>query len=90
MKIVINTCFGGFSVSKKVMKEMGWDSPYDCEDRTDPKLIEIVERLGDEANGEYADLVIVDIPEEATDWHLDNYDGSESIVYVVDGKLFWV
>lgn len=33
-------------------------------------------------------LEVVEIPEEATDWEIDEYDGQESITYVVDGKIY--
>lgn len=46
--------------------------------RTDPDLIAVVEELGDEANGLYAELKIVEIPDNI-DWELDNYDGIETI-----------
>ena len=88
MKVIINDCYGGFSVSEAVMKEMGWESPYDCSDRTDPKLIEVVERLGKDANGGCASLRVVEIPEEATDWRLEEYDGAETVWYVLDGKMY--
>ena len=90
MKIVINTCYGLFSVSEAVMKEMGWESPYDCSDRTDAKLIEIVERLGKDANGTGANLMVVEIPEEATDWRIEEYDGSEDVWYVLNGKMYCI
>lgn len=51
------------------------------------KLIEAVEKFGDAVNGSHSDLIIVDIPDEATDWQLQDYDGIESIIYVVDGKI---
>jgi hypothetical protein len=30
----------------------------------------------------------VAIPDEATDWELDEYDGFERVTYVVGGKLY--
>ena len=87
MKVVINDCFGGFSVSEKAKEMLGWDSVYDCESRDDPELIRVVEQLGEEANGAYANLEIVEIPDEATDWRIFDYDGAESVWYVLDGKM---
>lgn len=55
--------------------------------RTDPDLISVVEELGEKANGAYAEIKIVEIPDKATDWHINKFDGKESIVYSVDGDL---
>ena len=46
--------------------------------RDDPTLVEVVEELGDEANGDYADLVVVDIPDDM-DYVVDDYDGVETL-----------
>jgi len=46
--------------------------------RDDPKLIEIVERLGEESNGNFAKLKIVEIPDDVK-WVIDDYDGMESV-----------
>ena len=46
--------------------------------RTDPILIEVVETLGEKANGEHAKLEIVEIP-DGIEWHIDEYDGIESV-----------
>jgi len=55
--------------------------------RTDPDLISIVEELGEMANGAYAEIKVVDIPDEATDWHISEFDGKELLYYVLDGKF---
>ena len=47
-------------------------------ERDDPVLVEIVERLGSEANGRYSDLKIVEIPDDV-DWEVMEYDGMEHI-----------
>ena len=93
MKVVINRCYGGFSISKKAaeyMAERGSEiakkdlslpseyfHSYDYE-RTDPLLIEAIETLGKEANGDSANLAIIEIPNDM-DWYIDEYDGMESI-----------
>ena len=93
MEIVINECYGGFSLSKEAYEWLGleWDGygfKYsNNEQRTDPKLIECVKTLKEKADGRFANLRVVKIPEEATDWKLDEYDGAESIVCVIDGKI---
>ena len=92
MKVVINKCYGGFSVSEAVYNELGveWDGygylagdwkDYDCGSdilRVDPELVAAVEKLGSAANGSYAELEIVDVPDDAS-WHIEEYDGIERI-----------
>ena len=93
MKIVVNRCYGGFSVSKSVFDELGleWDGygyirndnldidgEYDAY-RADPRLIAAIEKVGvEEASGVHARLEIVDIP-DGIDWEIQEYDGYESI-----------
>lgn len=50
-------------------------------DRSDPVLVDIVERLGEEANGSCADLKIVEIP-DGVQWGVHEYDGVEWIAEV--------
>lgn len=94
MKVVINTCFGGFCVSRELYKELGleWDgygfinnndlgieSGNYLEYRTDPHLIAAIEKLGlEKSSGECADLYIVEIPNNV-DWEITEYDGNESV-----------
>jgi len=47
-------------------------------ERTDSLLIEVVEALGKEANGDCAELKVVDIPDNV-DYEISDYDGIESI-----------
>lgn len=50
-----------------------------CEiERNDPLLIQVIEEMGEEANGKYANLVICEIPDDVK-WEIDEYDGQESI-----------
>ena len=46
--------------------------------RACPILVRIVEELGDAANGECAELAIVEIPNDV-DWEISEYDGNEHI-----------
>lgn len=81
MKVVINRCFGGFGLSKEALEFLGadYDFEYDrYEMRTDAKLIECVEQLGERANGEYSELKIVEVPDDV-DWHIEEYDGMETV-----------
>ena len=48
-------------------------------DRNDPILIQTIEELGEEANGDFSKLAIIEIP-DGVDWEIEEYDGWESIV----------
>lgn len=105
-KIVINACYGGFSLSAEAtrayltLKNIPFEertNKYNeimfCEpggpdwslydliseiDRSDPCLIEIVEILGDVANGMCARLKITELP-SGTRYRIQEYDGLETI-----------
>lgn len=51
---------------------------YSQIERDDPRLIQVVEELGDEANGDCAKLRIVEIP-DGTQWEIDEYNGNEHV-----------
>lgn len=87
MKIVINKKYGGFSLSEAAVRALGLESEYDDIERTDPGLITLVEANPEGTSGYCAKLSVVEIPDTATDWELNEYDGFESITYVVDGKI---
>lgn len=148
MKIVINVCFGGYSLSPKAVKRLAeiqgkecyfyegglskkydliegvpdarsmfcsaftisnekelnsilkksdewhiltdkqkddFNTEYDAislsmnpDDRTDKQLIQVIEELGDEANGSCAKLKIVEIPDDIK-WLISDYDGIEEV-----------
>ena len=87
MKIVTNKCFGGFAVNDNIVKMLNLESRYDLEDdRTNVKLIELIES-GVNVNDNYSDLVVVEIPDDATDYMINEYDGYETVYYVLDGKI---
>ena len=55
---------------------------YDREiPRDDPLLIALVEEMGKDANGNYSDLQIIDIPEGVA-WTIEEYDGNEWVAEV--------
>ena len=56
-----------------------YESWYGEENRNDPDLIEVIERLGDKANGVCADLAIKEIPDGA-DYEITEYDGNEDVM----------
>lgn len=47
-------------------------------ERTDPILLEVVGRLGKAANGRYADLEIIEIPDDVK-YEISEYDGLETV-----------
>ena len=82
MKVVINKCYGGFQLSKKAYEELGleWDGygfAYD-NDRANPKLVEVIERLGSAGSGMLGSLKVVEIPDDI-EWEIKDYDGIETI-----------
>ena len=56
-----------------------WVGTIKCErdiPRNDPFLVKVVETLGEEANGAFSKLKIVNIPAHV-DWEINEYDGME-------------
>lgn len=47
-------------------------------ERDDADLVAVVEELGEEANGKFAELEVVEIPDDVK-WEIDEYDGIETI-----------
>lgn len=84
-KVVINTCFGGFSLSEEataMFAELKNISPsqvylFDV-DRSDADLVRVVEQLGKKANGDHAKLKVVEIPADVK-WDIAEYDGLEHV-----------
>ena len=95
LKLVLNGCHGGFGLSDKAIEKLrklkNVPPPpgkgdyfhvdfYDYDKRSDPDLIAVVEELGEEANGEFADLYIEEVGEHLLDiYYIDEYDGYEYI-----------
>jgi hypothetical protein len=87
-KFVINTCYGGFGLSRtaKLMYEkLTGQEPYSYSDneipRDDPTLIAVIETLGNRNAGTgSSDLKIFDIP-AGTRYRIEEYDGNETIMY---------
>lgn len=53
--------------------------------RDDLDLIAVVEELGEKANGDHAELKIVEIPDDV-DWIIEEYDGNE---WVAEKHRIW-
>lgn len=81
MKMVINANYGGFGLDVVEQYE-DWVRNF-RNDRTNTELVEFVETHPDECG----DLAVITIPKEATDWEMDEYDGLESVIYVLNGKI---
>ena len=91
MKVVLNISYGGFRLSNKAvarLKELGvqvdnngYNEHYKSIKRTDHRLVQVVEELGDAAAPHDNVLSIVEIP-DGIDWVLEEYDGVESILEV--------
>ncbi len=83
MKVVINTCFGGFNISEAALAayntaagttiKYAWDIQ-----RNDKHLVAIVEQMGAKANGMCAELKVVEIPDDV-EWDIAEYDESEYV-----------
>lgn len=92
MKLVINTCFGGFRIKPEIVRKYGLDKcnpagyEIDTNSRTNKKLIELIES-GINCSGMCSKLAVVEIPDEATDYCIEEYDGAEYVLYVIDGKI---
>ena len=89
MKIIINTRYGGFSFNETAIQRYGIKTnDDDTATRMRADLVEAIER-GEDLGGAYSKLEVVYIPDEATDFAIEEYDGMENIIYVVNGKLHW-
>jgi hypothetical protein len=82
MKVVINSCFGGFGLSKEavqVLVSRGGIEPGSCDgSRSDPLLVQVIEEMGKAANGPHAKLRIVEVPDHVQ-WEIEEYDGFEHV-----------
>lgn len=81
--IVINDCYGGFGLSRRARDEYRrlagiTDPSFSDRDipRNDPYLVQIIRELGMAANGDHANLKIVEIPGNV-EWLIQDYDGAE-------------
>jgi len=84
MKVVINDCYGGFSLSDAgvaryaKIKGVVLDKDFYSRDiaRDDPALVQLVEEAKDVYEGRCASLKVVEIPDDV-DWEIAEYDGRE-------------
>jgi hypothetical protein len=88
MKVVINTCYGGFGLSDLAKEQLpiGFDEYcLTVKERSHPSLIKVVEELGEAANGLCADLQVIEVDEDAINPRIENYDGME---WVAEGRTW--
>ena len=85
MKVLYNTCYGGFNFSNKFVAEFNRRFPdkaitsYDEGCRSDPDAVALFEELGsEESSGHYAELSVMEIPDDVN-WSIREYDGRESV-----------
>lgn len=85
MKYIVNTTYGSFYMTiTRLNNKYGFNlDPWDEATRINKDLIHFVEQTPPEKCA----LGVVEIPANATDWRVEEYDGSEHIIAVVDGKL---
>lgn len=91
MKIVINDCYGGFGLSEEAeelyVQKKNISGPFRGDIlRNDSVLVEVVETLGDKASGKYSELTVVEIPDDVTDWRIEEYDGWE---HIAEGRKWY-
>ena len=82
MKIVINGDFGGFGYG---IENIEFRTLVDrlASDRENPELVDFVKNHPEDCG----DLVIATIPDNATDYVINENDGLETVIYVVDGMI---
>lgn len=71
---VLDTDLGDFTVWDDAFSE----ARFNDVSRNDPDLVAVVENLGDKANGDCAELYVVEVPDDV-EWEISEYDGSESV-----------
>lgn len=85
VKIVYNSCYGGFSLSESgyaLFRVLGGiaedDHDFPENRRHDPILVQVVETLGKKASGECAKLKIMEVV-RGTPYRIKDHDGLETV-----------
>lgn len=89
MVFVLNKCYGGFSLSPFAVERLGVSSPYaDLNSlQIDALAALIIEYGSEKCSGSHAKLEVIEVPDTITDWMIQEYDGIEELIYVLDGKI---
>ena len=89
--IVVNGCYGGFELSewaRDQFKDRAREDGYIPEpERTDPRLIQLVETHGSKVNGPLSSLRVEYMPKDYAKkkcYTIEEYDGTESLVLQYD------
>lgn len=82
MKIAVNRDWGYAEIPEELKCELEERGVYGNSVRTDPELIAWVESHEEETG-----LCVFSVPDETSDWSLFDYDGMETLIYVVEGKI---
>lgn len=82
-KLVISARYGGFGLSVEAGRRLGltieeYGEDGDSIPRDDPRLVAVVEEMGDAASGPHARLKVIEIPDDI-EWMIEEYDGFEWI-----------
>lgn len=92
MKLVINICYGGFGLSDSASQLWATTTGKPIDEysvpRHDPTLVHIVEALGQRANSDGAELLVVEIPDDR--YFIREYDGWERVFTPSNIKKMWV
>ena len=95
MKVVLNKCFGGFSVTEEVFKELklsckdyGYlnNETFNIDDnrnweayRAHPDLIKAIEKIGVENAGGACSELKIIEIPDGIEWYISDYDGIETL-----------
>ena len=83
MKVVLNTSFGHITEESEALR-------FKKHFIDDVESGRFVGRVVEGSWGGYAEtLKVFEIPDDASDFQIVNYDGAEGIFYVVDGTLYF-
>ena len=88
MLVAIHNNYGGFNIPErlsKIIKEKYSDLKDERAFRSNPYIINYI--ISHENS---SDLIAVEVPDDATDWEISDYDGREEIIAVVDGKIIHI
>lgn len=74
---------GGYEVPNELLEVLNCEEGDESEEiRTNPIFINWVEK-----NRNKTDFAIVNVSDEATDYEINEYDGWESVICVINGKI---
>ena len=90
MTFILNKRYGGWSLSDFAVEKLGLPDGYPyLSDELVTKIAALIEEYGSEKiSGTFAKLKVVTIPDNYTDFEVNEYDGVEELTYVVDGKIY--